>query len=387
MLYAFGIWIYEIGIRLVSLWSPKAKAFINGRKDSFNNLPQGAVWMHCASLGEFEQGKPLLERIKAEKAEQKILVTFYSPSGYQHAQTKGIADKVRYLPLDYPLRINKWLDALQPKCLLLVKYELWPNLLKATKKRNIPIHIIAARFSNNQKHLKWIRQALQGITHFWVQDEDSVKNLESLGIKQTTVVGDSRFDSVFANTENNKDLALIQAFKGTDKLLVMGSTWPADIELLDNKPSYKLIIAPHDLKYASCLKKQFNGLLYSQANESNVNENKTLIIDNIGLLASIYKYADVAYIGGAFGSGLHNILEAAVYGCPVVFGPKYHNFPEAKELIQIGGGKSITNAQQFNQVVESYMDKSPEEAISAYCQSKKGATEKMWQGIFNKPKF
>lgn len=383
MLYTLGIWIYELGIRLASLWNPKAKAFIHGRKESFDNLPQHSVWMHCASLGEFEQGRPLLERIKKEKPEQKIILTFYSPSGYEHAQTAGVADVVRYLPLDYPIRIRRWVNALQPQCLLLVKYELWPHLLKATQKKNIPIHIVAGRFSARQKRLKWMRKILQEITHFWVQDEGSALHLQSLGIEHATVVGDSRFDRVYENAQANKELPLIQAFKGNDKLLVMGSTWPADTDLLPQETSYKRVLAPHDLKYTPQLQKQFKGLLYSEANKQNVTEAHTLIIDNIGLLASIYRYADVAYIGGAFGSGLHNILEAAVYGCPLLFGPKHHNFPEAAELINIGGAKSVNNDQAFQKAVSDYLTNKPQAAIQSYCQSKRGATEKMWQGIFN----
>lgn len=383
MLYTLGIWMYETAIRLASLWNPKAKAFINGRKDSFDNLPQGAIWMHCASLGEFEQGRPLLERIKKEKPEQQVLVTFYSPSGYEHAETKRIADVVRYLPLDYPLRMKRWIAALKPQCLLLVKYELWPNLLKATLAKNIPTHIIAGRFSAKQKRLRLMQQLLRCITHYWVQDEASAKHLQSLGIKQITVVGDSRFDRVYANAQANKEFPLIQAFKDNDKLLVMGSTWPADITLVEKTPSYKCIIAPHDLKYALTLQNQFRGLLYSQTNESNVKDAQVLIIDNIGLLASIYKYADVAYIGGAFGSGLHNILEASVYGCPLLFGPKHNNFPEAAELISIGGAKSISNKEAFQKAVADYLDEAPKDAIIQYFESKRGASEKMWQGIFN----
>lgn len=382
MLYTLGIWIYELGIRIASIWNPKAKAFINGRKDSFNNLPQGAIWMHCASLGEFEQGLPLLEKIKKEQPKQQILVTFYSPSGYEHAKTKGIADVVRYLPLDYPLRMKKWVAALQPKYLLLVKCELWPNLLKATQSGNIPTHIIAGRFSTNQKHLKWMQQLLGCITHFWVQDEVSAKHLQSLGIKQTTIVGDSRFDRVYANSQCKQDLPLIQAFKGKDKLIVMGSAWPEDIALLEKNPSYKLIVAPHDLKYAIQLKKQQQGLLYSQANESNIKDVKILIIDNIGLLASVYQYADVAYIGGAFGGGLHNILEAAIYGCPIIFGPKYQNFPEANKLIQLGGANSVSNNKEFEEAINTFLNNSPKSTIRNYCLAQTGATKKMWRGIF-----
>ena len=383
MLYTLGIWIYELGIRLASLWNPKAKAFINGRKESFSNLPEGAIWMHCASLGEFEQGRTLLEYIKKEKPEEKILITFYSPSGYENAQIEGIADAVRYLPLDYPLRIKRWVTVLQPQCLLLVKNDLWPNLLKATKGENVPTHIISGRFSPKQKHLKWMQQPLKGITHFWVQDETSAKHIRSFGIKQITVVGDSRFDRVYANVKNNRDLPLIQTFKGKEKLVVMGSTWPVDISLLEEKPTYKLIVAPHDLKYVPDIKKQLKGLLYSQANEGNVRDHQVLIIDNIGLLASIYKYADVAYIGGAYGSGLHNILEAAAYGCPLLFGPKYHNFPEAAELIGVGGAISINNKKTFQKAISYYFDKAPKDDILQYCESKRGASEKMWQGIFN----
>lgn len=383
MLYTLGIWIYELGIRLVSIWNPKAKAFINGRKESFLNLPKGAIWMHCASLGEFEQGRTLLERIKKNKPEEKILVTFFSPSGYENAQIEGIADAVRYLPLDYPLRIKRWVNDLQPQCLMLVKHDLWPNLLKATKRENIPTHIISGRFSAKQKHLKWIQQSLKGITHFWVQDETSAKHIRSLGINQTTVVGDSRFDRVYVNTQVNKDLPLIEAFKGKDKLVVMGSTWPADITLIDKNPTYKLIVAPHDLKYVSYLKKQLQGLLYSKSDEGNVRDYQVLIIDNIGLLASIYKYADVAYIGGAFGSGLHNILEAAAYGCPLLFGPKYQNFIEAVELIGVGGAVSINNKETFQKAISDYLEKAPKDVILKYCENKRGASEKMWQGIFN----
>ncbi len=383
MLYTFGIWIYELGLRLASLSNTKAKAFIKGRKDSFNNLPEGAIWMHCASLGEFEQGRPLLERIKKEKPKQQILVTFYSPSGYEHAQTEGIADVICYLPLDYPIRMKRWIATLQPQCLLLVKYELWPNLLKVTQRENIPTHVIAGRFSPRQKRLKWMQQLLKGITHFWVQDEASAKHLHSLGIKQVTVVGDSRYDRIYANAQTNKELPLIKAYKGKEKLLVMGSAWPSSIALLEKNPTYKLIVAPHDLKYVPQIKKQLKGLLYSQADESNVRDTQVLIIDNIGLLASIYKYADVAYIGGAFGSGLHNILEAAVYGCPLLFGPMHHNFPEATGLISVGGAKSISNKEEFQKAVNDYLKEAPKDAIIHYCENKRGASKKMWEGIFN----
>ena len=228
-----------------------------------------------------------------------------------------------------------------------------------------------------------MQKQLHAITHFWLQNETSANHLESLGIKQTTVVGDSRFDRVYTNAQTNKELPLIHAFKGKEKLLVMGSTWPVDIKLLEKKPTYKIIVAPHDLKYINQLKNQLQGLLYSQANESNVRHARVLIIDNIGLLAYIYKYANVAYIGGAFGSGLHNILEAAVYGCPIVFGPKHHNFPEAAEMISTGGAKSISNKETFQKAVTEYLDEAPKDAIIQYCEIKRGASEKMWKGIFN----
>ena len=382
MLYTLVIFIYELGIRLASLWNPKAKAFINGRKASFNNLQKGTIWMHCASLGEFEQGRPLLEYIKNKKPEQQVLVTFYSPSGYEHAQTKGIADIVRYLPLDYPLRMKKWVTALQPQCLLLVKGELWPNLLKATKRENVPVHIISGRFSAKQKRLKFMKHLLQNITHFWVQDEVSARHLKSLGINQSTVVGDSRFDNVYSIAQNKIEIPLIQAFKGKKKLLVMGSTWPTDITLLEKNPSYKIVIAPHDLKYVRALQKQFKWLLYTQANESNLVHAQNLIIDNIGLLKNIYRYADVVYIGGAFDNGLHNILEAAVYGCPIIFGPKYQKFPEAKELIKLNGAISVSNNKEFAEAVHTFLNNSPKTAISNYCQEKTGASRKMLQGIF-----
>lgn len=383
MLYTFGIWVYELGIKLASLWSPKAKAFLDGRKNSFSNLPTGAIWMHCASLGEFEQGRPLLERIKAENPEQKILITFFSPSGYEHAKTKGIADDVRYLPLDYPKRMKKWTTALQAHCLLLVKYELWPELLKATQAVGTPIHLIAGRFSAKQKRLKWIKKSLQGITHFWVQDEASAKHLNNLGIKQVTVAGDSRFDRVYEHAKENKKLPLIAAFKGESKLVVMGSVWPSDFASDQKKLKHKLLIAPHNLKYTSHLQKRFNGLLYSQASLTNVTKANVLIIDNIGILANTYRYADIAYIGGAFDKGLHNVLEAAVYGCPIVFGPNYHNFPEATELIGLGGAHSINDPGKLKQVIDDLLKSNPKAIVSEYCTSKRGATQKMWQGIFD----
>lgn len=382
MLYSLVILIYEFGIRFASLWNPKAKVFIKGRKASFNNLQKGTIWMHCASLGEFEQGRPLLEYIKNKKPEQQVLVTFYSPSGYEYAQTKGIADLVRFLPLDYPAMMKKWVAALQPQCLLLVKYELWPNLLKATQRENIPIHIIAGRFSAKQKQLKWMKQLLQSITHFWVQDDASARYLKSLGVNQSTVVGDSRFDTVHNNAQKKIDLPLIQAFKDKKKLLVMGSTWPADITLLEKNLNHKLIIAPHDLKYVRALQKQFKCLLYSQANESNLRDEQILIIDNNGLLKNIYRYADIAYVGGAFGHGLHNILEAAIYGCPIIFGPKYQNFPEAKALIKLNGAISVSNNKEFTKAVNTFLKNSPKTAIRNYCKGKTGASRKMWQGIF-----
>jgi 3-deoxy-D-manno-octulosonic-acid transferase len=372
-MYSFAIALYAFIVRLVSPFHKKAKLLIDGQKKTFDILKQSIdpqaeyIWFHAASLGEFEQGRPLMERIKNEKPEYKILLTFFSPSGYEIRKNYPGADVICYLPFDLKRNVRKFLDLTNPVMTIFIKYEFWMNYLNLLKSRNIPTYIISALFRPTQiffrPYGKNYRKILKDYKYFFVQDENSKQLLAKYGIRNVDVTGDTRFDRVREIYEQRKDLPLIAQFiYSTDeavpknRILVTGSTWPKDEEIIisyfNQQPELKLIIAPHETheghiqEIISQLKRPY--LLYSQATEENVHGTDCLIMDCMGLLSSTYRYGDMAYIGGGFGVGIHNTLEAAVYGIPVLFGPNYQRFKEAKDLIAAGGGFSITNADGFN---------------------------------------
>ena len=350
--------------------------------------------MHCASLGEFEQGRPVLEKLKIQNATCKILITFFSPSGYEVSKQYDGADYIFYLPMDSQSNAKAFFDIVNPKLILFVKYEFWYYYLAEAGKRNIPLILISGVFRKDQPFFKWYgdlhRKMLSSFQHIFVQNKKSAELLQSLGFaNNVTHVGDTRFDRVIAIAENSQPIPLVEVFIKDHAVIVAGSTWTEDDEELDHfantNPDIKFIIAPHDVgkeRIDECKKLYKNSILFSEVNNRDFATGKNvLIIDNIGMLSRLYKYATICYVGGAFGDdGVHNVLEAAVYGKPVVFGPEYEKFIEAEELIETGGGYSIENALELEVLLRLLLGKGEDfnaaiKASKEYVYSKKGPTD------------
>ncbi|HNX21705.1 MAG TPA: glycosyltransferase N-terminal domain-containing protein [Bacteroidales bacterium] len=367
LFYTFAIYIYQSAIHIASLFNHKAKLWIQGRKNIFNELEfkcagnQYIVWFHCASLGEFEQGKPFIEKVKNEHPQTKILVTFFSPSGYTIRKNDPIADFVFYLPIDTISNAKKFIKIVNPRFAVFVKYEYWYNYIQQLDQKNIPFFYISAIFRKEQYLFKWygswfVRQ-LKKCTRFFVQDDQSISLMQQLKIENVTKTGDTRFDRVYKIASQSYDLPYVVQFKNRSKLLVAGSTWEPDDKILksfldQNKRTFKLIIAPHEIhasriQYLKDLFFDYSIICFSEMEQEHMADYQVFIIDTIGILSKIYKYSDYSYIGGAFGAGLHNILEAAVFGVPLFFGPKYQKFKEARDLVQLEGAFSILNDEQL----------------------------------------
>lgn len=359
-------------MRIVVLFSKKIKLFVDGRKDVVHILGKNistsdkTIWFHCASLGEFEQGVPIMEEMKKAKPGHKIIVSFFSPSGYEIKKNTSLADVVVYLPMDTPLNAKRFIDAIHPSLSIFVKYEFWPNYLLQLKKKNIPTLLVSGVFRDNQIFFKpyggFMRKALKSFNHFFLQEENSVKLLNSIGFKNTTLSGDTRFDRVSHQIEMNNTLKFAKEFKGDSLCIVCGSTWPEDeavlLDYINSAPrSVKFIIAPHKIEqskieaFTEKLYKQ-KVILHSQKDDVNLAEYSVLIIDCIGLLTKLYSYADIAYVGGAMGrTGLHNILEPATFGVPIIIGKNYNEFPEAIQLRNLAGLFSISNPLELSDVL------------------------------------
>ncbi|MGH2645963.1 MAG: 3-deoxy-D-manno-octulosonic acid transferase, partial [Ginsengibacter sp.] len=397
-------------IRVVSLWNKKAKLWIKGRRNFFQNLRttykgsnQKKVWMHCASLGEFEQGRPLLKKIIANGPDIFIVITFFSSSGYEIAKNDKDFRQVYYMPMDSPSNAKRLLDILKPDLVLWVKYEYWHYYLQEIKQRNIPLLLISGVYHNNQVFFKWYgsfyRKMLECFTHFFVQNTSSKEQLKKLIAEENiTVTGDTRCDRVINIAENFAEVAGITEFCGNKKVIVAGSTWEDDeaewTHFVKTHPHIKFIIAPHEIDEGNLayVKNQFAGsVFYSEWLEAapgkfpeKVN---CIIIDNIGMLSRLYKYATLTYVGGGFGyNGLHNILEAAVYGKPVIFGPEYEKNFEAEELIECSGAISIENALELEKIVKGLLENGGEiqsrgTAAKNYVYSNAGASQKILEYI------
>lgn len=361
------------------------------------------IWFHASSLGEFEQGRPLIEKIKAENPEYKILLTFFSPSGYEVRKNYGGADVVCYLPFDTPYRVKKFLDLSKPVMAIFIKYEFWDNYLSELKRRNIPVYIVSAIFRKEQLFFKWYggmyRKVLSYFTHIFVQDDASRELLSKYGVTNVSVFGDTRFDRVQDVYKNTKQVPMVDLFVNNNRsdnqlTMVAGSSWQQDEEVYLNyfneHPELKLIIAPHEIHkdhlmhIESMLKRP--SIRLSEATEKDIKGKSCLIVDSFGLLSSIYRYGDLAYIGGGFGAGIHNVLEAAVYGIPVIFGPKYQKFKEARDLLQVGGAFSITDEKTFESKMEelsTYRDllEAAGAAAGDFVKSNIGATNRIIASI------
>ncbi|MES2377155.1 MAG: glycosyltransferase N-terminal domain-containing protein [Bacteroidota bacterium] len=365
LLYNLGLRVYYVLILFFSLFNKKAALWINGRRHVKYTPFTQSIWFHFASLGEFEQGRPVLEQIKAEHPQSKIVVTFFSPSGYEIRKNTPLADIVYYLPLDTAQNAHEFIAAVNPTLVVFTKYEYWYHYFNELHKQQIPLYIISGIFRPKQIFFKWYgslhRCMLSFVSHFFVQDEQSKQLLQSINITNVTVSGDTRFDRVWANAQNPKQLPEIAQFINNQKTFIAGSTWPDDEELIatlvNQYPDWKFIIAPHEISDEK-INKLMNLLPENSAVRHSLLtthhsplQTQTLIIDNIGMLSSLYQYGDIAFIGGGFGAGIHNTLEAAAFGLPVVFGPNYDRFKEAKDLIAIGAGFSIGDETSLKKVV------------------------------------
>lgn len=398
-LYNFAIFTYKQAVRLASIRNAKAKKMLQGHKQTFtvlkNSIQEGEdyIWLHASSLGEFEQGRPIIERIKEQKPDQKILLTFFSPSGYEVRKDYPLADVVCYLPFDLPGNVDRFLDLVRPRMAIFIKYEFWGNYLNGLYSRNIPIYIISAIFRPSQIFFKpygWMfRRMLKFYKYLFVQDETSKYLLNGIGITNVSITGDTRFDRVVEICSHTAGIPLAEEFKGDTFTLVVGSSWPRDeeifIEYFNSRPDMKLIIAPHEIdnehvNYIVSLLKRPT-LLHSQSEGKNPADYDCLIIDCFGLLSALYRYGDVAYIGGGFGVGIHNLPEAAVYGIPVIFGPNYRKFKEAHDLLAEGGAFTIYDSGSFRKIMEELSsDEARKEAgkkAGEYIRRNTGATKRV----------
>jgi 3-deoxy-D-manno-octulosonic-acid transferase len=366
VLYNFSIYFFTFIIWIISLFNPKAKKWISGRKKQFKNISKAltsedrVVWFHCASLGEFEQGKPVIESVRKNFPHHKILLTFFSPSGYEVRKNTEIADYVFYLPVDTKKNAQKFIRIVNPRIAIFIKYEFWFNFINELSKNKIPTLVISAIFRSTQYFFKpwgyWPSGHLQKITYFFVQDETSLELLNKINVFHAEISGDTRFDRVIQLASEKRSYPEVEQFGKNKKLIVAGSTWPADeeilAELIRKLPDYfGLVIAPHEVnkeRIMQLMKKfdEFHPQKYSDYDMTKTVLCRVLIIDNVGLLSFLYRYSMLAYVGGGFGVGIHNILEATTYGLPVIFGPNYKKFREAMEWIDMGVAFSFVDSKE-----------------------------------------
>ncbi|MDQ3108360.1 MAG: 3-deoxy-D-manno-octulosonic acid transferase [Bacteroidota bacterium] len=380
--YSLTIFFYGIAIRVSSVFNVKARLWVRGRKNLFAELEtkikssaQPVAWFHCASLGEFEQGRPLMEAFRKKNPSFRILLTFFSPSGYEVRKNYPGADIVCYLPLDTPGNAKRFVSIVKPSLVYFIKYEIWLNFLSEFRRKKIPHFLVSAIFRPDQVFFKWyggaFRKALHGFDFIFTQEEKSVELLHSIDINSVIVAGDTRFDRVKEIADGAQDIELANIFSADSNVVIAGSTWPQDEEVLfpaiagPLRHGWKLIIAPHELGEAH-LRLIEEGLQqqgitkekiarYSEGINAKLRSASVLIIDNIGMLSSLYRYGRVAYIGGGFGKSIHNTLEAAVYSIPVVFGPRFEKFNEAKGLIAKGGGFGVKSGEELKNVLLALM--------------------------------
>lgn len=370
-LNTIGVSLYTLAIAIASLFNAKARLWVKGRRHQFQKLQscfagdEHPVWIHSASLGEYEQARPIIERIKKESPDTKVLATFFSPSGYEIRKNDKLPDYVFYLPSDSRRHARRFLQIVQPKMAIFVKYEFWFNYIFELNKRNIPFYYVCAIFRPTQYFFKpigkWFVQQLRKASYFFVQNEESKQLLQDAGIAQVDVCGDTRFDRVYAIASQEYTLDFVEQFKQNRKLVVAGSSWGPDeqllAEVLKQQPDYKLIVAPHEINRKAELLKTFSSfktICYTEIAEQDLADYDVLIIDTIGMLSKIYKYSTISYVGGAFKTGLHNILEAAVFGVPLFYGPHYDHFNEAVMLVKLNGAFSINNASEMLAVIQRF---------------------------------
>ncbi|OXG00889.1 3-deoxy-D-manno-octulosonic-acid transferase [Flavobacterium araucananum] len=400
MLFLYNLVVSIAGffLKIVALFSPKIKLFVQGRKNVFAILEQKinpsdkTIWFHSASLGEYEQGLPVIEKIKEKYPSHKIIVTFFSPSGYEVRKNNTVADVTIYLPLDTKSNAKKFLKLAHPEFAFFIKYEFWLNYLKELETSKTPTYLISGIFRENQMFFKWYggfyRKALKAFTYFFVQNEISKEKIEAIGFHNVIVSGDTRFDRVNAILERDNTLDFIENFKNNSPIIVIGSSWPKDEVLLTQyinqaPDNIKFIIAPHNIKtdQINNLKSQItkSTVLFSEKNDQDLSRYNVFIIDTVGLLTKIYSYGTIAYVGGGFGNpGIHNILEPATFGLPIVIGPNYSNFAEAIELVALNGCAVISNINELKENLDRLLNdknflQEKSQICKTYIQDNKGA--------------
>jgi len=406
--YTVGVQFYLLIVIIFSLWNKKAKLFIDGRKNIFEkinnkllNNSKKLVWFHCSSLGEFEQARPVIEGFKLKHPEYFIFLTFFSPSGYEVRKNYELADAIFYLPIDSKKNAHQLIQLINPSIVYFVKYDFWYYYLHELKNRHTNTILFSANFRENQLFFKpyghFYRQMLFSFNHIFVQNTFSAKLLENIGYKNVTVAGDTRFDRVIENVKNKKSIPLAEKFKNNKNVLIIGSSWEEDMEiiipLINQFPhEIKYIIAPHEIKenFISDIENKIKkkSIRFSKADLQTIDNYDVLIIDNVGMLSSLYQYGEFAYVGGGFKQGLHNILEPSAFGLPVIFGPEkdFQRFPEAKELLNLNGATTVSNFDELNNIVlklyqsETYRQEMAK-VVKNYILDGTGATEKilLWQ--------
>lgn len=408
-IYNLIIILASLIVRFLAIFSPKLSLFVSGRTEVFDklinniNTTDKIIWFHAASLGEYEQGVPVIEKIKTNYPSHKIVISFFSPSGYEVRKNNTLADVTVYLPLDTKSNAQKFIKAIHPEMVFFIKYEFWPNYLQELKNQHIKTYLISGIFRKNQLFFKWYggfyRKALLSFDYFFVQNESSKHLMQSIGFSNVKISGDTRFDRVLDILNQNNDLEFICKFKNKQPTIVIGSSWPKDEALLlkyiNNAPeNIKFIIAPHNIKVDQIenLKKNLSKktILFSEKDKKNVTDFSVFIIDTIGILTKIYSYADIAYVGGGFGNpGVHNILEPATFGIPIVIGPNYSHFAEATALVNLEGCISISNQSTLDETFYLLLNNEDirhekGHICSTFVQMNKGATTTIIDHICNK---
>ncbi|MGM0409002.1 MAG: 3-deoxy-D-manno-octulosonic acid transferase [Bacteroidota bacterium] len=406
LLYYIVIQTFGLLLRLASMFNHKARLFVNGRKKIFKNLREFSdgekvAWFHCASLGEFEQGRVLIEKIKKQSPDYRILLTFFSPSGYEIRKNYQFADYITYLPLDTPGNARKFIKLVKPDKAFFIKYEFWYFFLRELKKSHVDTYLVSGIFRKEQFFFRWygkaFRKMIDWFDYIFVQDHSSYNLLQSYGYTNVAISGDTRLDRAVDLVNNAEEMPLVSIFKQEQLLFIAGSTWPKDEEILirfyrEHSKPFKMIIAPHEVHLSNIERlmnnlKEYVVIKYSEANENNIAGADVLIIDSIGLLSALYRYGEFAYIGGGFGKGIHNLLEAATWGIPVVFGPNYHKFKEAHELINLGGGFSINSYESLKSTFNEFLHDSnflnnAGNVAKQYIEENSGATDMIFKKTF-----
>jgi 3-deoxy-D-manno-octulosonic-acid transferase len=407
--YTILIFFFEIGMQMAAVFNPKARAWVAGRRGLFERLEAAmknvdrnrnpVVWFHASSLGEFEQGRPVIESLRKTNPQYRILLTFFSPSGYEIRKTYDQADWVFYMPSDVGRKARRWVKIVNPALAIFIKYDFWFNHLYELSRNGTPVVFISAVFRPSQSFFQWyggwFREHLEKIRWFFLQDESSGLQIDTIGLRCYTITGDTRFDRVYDIAQQRHSFPLIEQFLGSDHLILAGSTWSEDEELLipfirSDFPGMKYILAPHDtsLERIQSIEERLGtaSIRYSRLTERNVHSARVLIIDSVGILAFLYRYATLAYVGGGFGVSIHNIQEPVTFGKPVFFGPNYHKFREAADLVALQGAFCVSDAAQFTAGVKALLAdparyRSASSVCREYIRKNRGATEKIMEGL------